>query len=182
MSEETLIRQCSPTRAGMKTGTLFSTHYTDENELMDDLRGFNRRLASKGLSLIPMRCRDQKALLYLYRPKKLAGDLEHKQARAILDENGYPQSPGLCLSLLRRKLLENADFPHEIGLFLGYPPEDVSGFIKCGARACKCTGCWKVYGDETQAKRTFAKYRKCTEVYCAQWAAGKSIERLTVTV
>ena len=41
---------------------------------------------------------------------------------------------------------------------------------------------WKVYGDVDKAKEIFAKYRKCTEVYCAQFAQGKSIERLTVAV
>ena len=43
-------------------------------------------------------------------------------------------------------------------------------------------GEWKVYGDADKAKEIFAKYRKCTEVYCAQFAQGKSIERLTVAV
>lgn len=27
---------------------------------------------------------------------------------------------------------------------------------------------------------TFAKYRKCTEVYTAQFAGGRSVDRLTV--
>ena len=67
-------------------------------------------------------------------------------------------------------------------MFLGYPPEDVSGFIKNGAQAFKCIGCWKVYGDEAKAKCTFAKYNKCTAIYCAQWAAEKSMERLTAAV
>lgn len=43
-------------------------------------------------------------------------------------------------------------------------------------------GEWKVYGDADQARETFAKYRKCTQVYCAQFAQGKSIERLAVAV
>ena len=71
-------------------------------------------------------------------------------------------------------------FPHEIGLFLGYPPKDVKGFIEEGPRCAKCTGCWQVYGDEEKALKTFERYRKCTEVYCAQVSCGKSLERLTV--
>ena len=46
----------------------------------------------------------------------------------------------------------------------------------------KFVGCWKVYGDEKSAKKQFARYKKCTDVYCSQWANGKSIERLTVAV
>ena len=37
------------------------------------------------------------------------------------------------------------DFPHEIGLLLGYPPEDVSGFIENGGKNFLCSGYWKVY-------------------------------------
>ena len=83
---------------------------------------------------------------------------------------------------LSKRLNETKEFPHEIGLFLGYPPEDVKGFIDNRAEGYKCIGCWKVYGDEENAKRKFECYKKCTDVYCAQWANGKSIERLTVAV
>ena len=73
---------------------------------------------------------------------------------------------------------EQSAFPHEIGLFLGYPPEDVQGFLD--HRPCKCSGCWKVYGDENKAKKTFDLYKKCERVYCQQLARGIDIERLTV--
>ena len=175
MSEEVLIRHCSPTLAGIKTGNMFTVAFADETELRENLRAFNRRFAAKGLRIIPLRCKE-------YRPKKLVEDLQHSAAKDILKEHGYPDNPCMCVSFLRGRLTENREFPHEVGLFLGYPPEDVSGFIKNGARACKCVGCWKVYGDEAKAKCTFAKYKKCTAVYCAQWAAGKSMERLTVAV
>ncbi len=72
------------------------------------------------------------------------------------------------------------DFPHEIGLFLGYPPEDVYGFIHARLGA-KCCGCWKVYGDVDAARRTFAKYRKCTKVYLRCRAEGRGMGRLAVS-
>ncbi|MBR0050680.1 MAG: DUF3793 family protein, partial [Firmicutes bacterium] len=72
-------------------------------------------------------------------------------------------------------------FPHEIGLFLGYPPGDVNGFIQEGPRCAKCTGYWQVYGDEEKALKTFERYRKCTDAYCAQVSCGRSLERLTVS-
>lgn len=51
--------------------------------------------------------------------------------------------------------MRTKDFPHEIGLFLGYPLEDVQGFIENRAEGYKCVGCWKVYGDEEYAKQEF---------------------------
>ena len=83
-----------------------------------------------------------------------------------------------CLTKLARRLKQQEDFPHEIGLFLSYPPEDVKGFLE--HRPCKCVGCWKVYENEEAAKKTFAKYKACTRVYCRQLASGIDIERLTV--
>ena len=51
------------------------------------------------------------------------------------------------------RLRRESDFPYEVGLFLGYPPRDVEGFIREKARRAKCTGAWKVYGDEEAARK-----------------------------
>lgn len=78
-------------------------------------------------------------------------------------------------------LRQDAEFPHEIGLFLGYPPEDVQGFMENKAARHKLAGCWKVYGDVDAAQQTFARYKKCTRVYLDQWRRGATLERLTVS-
>ena len=77
---------------------------------------------------------------------------------------------------------ESGDFPHEVGLFLSYPPQDVRGFIENHAVNYKCAGLWKVYGDEALARRLFDKFRKCTDIYCALWRAGSGIDQLAVAV
>ena len=183
MSEEMLIRHCAPTLAGMKTGNMYNDAFESEAHLRESVCALNRRFRSKGLQVVPLRYRDGRALLYVYRPGKLAEDLLHETAVAILTEGGYqPECPATCIACLRRKLREEEDFPHEIGLFLGYPPEDVAGFICNKAENCKCVGCWKVYGDEAAARKTFDRFKKCTAVYAAQYAQGKSIERLIVAV
>ena len=183
MSEELLIRHCAPTLAGLKTGNLFTTAVESEEALRKSACKLNACFRHKGLQVVPLRYRDGRALVYVYRPKKLARDLSQQEAAKILTAGGYrPQCPGSCIACLRRKLQENEDFPHEVGLFLGYPPEDVSGFICNKAENCKCVGCWKVYGDAAAAQKTFAKFKKCTAVYCAQYAQGKSMERLIVAV
>lgn len=79
-----------------------------------------------------------------------------------------------------RRLREEETFPHEIGLFLSYPPEDVRGFIRSPACGYKCVGCWKVYGDVCAARRTFGAYRRCTARYEARHARGTPLEKLAV--
>lgn len=181
MSEETIIRQCAPTLAGLKTGSLFSCACTDASALREELRCWNRRLAGKGIRILPMRFADGRALIYVYRPAQLAHDLCDPDARSMLCERGYhPECSEACLAKLIRRLGECGRFPHEIGLFLGYPPEDVRGFVEHQAGGFKLCGCWKVYGDEGRARETFAKYKRCTAAYHSLWKRGKSVEWLAV--
>lgn len=66
------------------------------------------------------------------------------------------------------------------GFSLGYPPEDVDGFIKNGATGAKCIGVWKVYGNVETAQRKFSQYRKCTQLYCEAFQKHRSFDRLIV--
>ena len=183
MSEEYVVRQCAPTLAGIKTGSLFPCPYQSRQALMSEIRALNRRLSPKGLILLPVRYLDGKALLYLYRPSNLCQDLKDRLAAQVLEQAGYSCSKSeQCVVRLIRRLKENEDFPHEIGLFLSYPPEDVKGFIDNRACNFKCSGLWKVYGDEARAQAMFARFRKCTEIYCKLWQEGSSIEQLAVAV
>ncbi len=179
MSEELVIRHCSPTLAGLKTGSLFNCPYGTERELTDGVRQLNRRLGPSGLRVVPVRRQAGRALIYVYRPARLRQDLAQPMAQRLLAERGYPcGQPECCVARLMQRLRQAAEFPHEIGLFLGYPPEDVQGFLE--NRPCKCVGCWKVYGDEQASQKRFRQFHKCTEVYRQQWNQGRPIEKLAV--
>ena len=134
-------------------------------------------------ALLPLRFKENRALLYFYRPGLLRQSLGSSQACALLAQRGYPcENPEHCVAKLVDRLKESPEFPHEIGLFLGYPPEDVKGFIENRALHSKCTGCWKVYGDQEEAERIFARYKNCTDCYLRNWQRGTSLEKLTVSL
>ena len=182
MSEEMLVRHCAPTLMGLKTGNMFSCRFETKLEEHNALTEMNKKLTSKGLRVIPLRHHNGATLIYLYRPSKLKKDLSSKQAADILKNMGYCcENANLCLVSLMKRLRQSDDFPHEIGLFLGYPPEDVCGFIDNNGCNCKCVGCWKVYGDENKAKQTFDKYKRCTELCCSLVERGLGIENLAVS-
>ncbi len=181
MPEEYLIRHCAPTLAGLKTGSTFLYPYASEEVLRSELRSLNRRMAPKGLRVLPLRLNGSKALCYAFRPGKLSRDLSDEDAAELLQRCGYDcGSYGKCLAQLARRLRSNGEFPHEIGLFLGYPPEDVKGFLEQGPCGHKCAGCWKVYGDEAAAQKRFEQYHKCARIYLEQWSNGRPLDRLTV--
>ena len=177
MSEEILIRQGAPTLAGIKTGSLFPCPCEDREDLLADIRRLNRLLVPKGLCLLPIRFLEGQVLLYLYRPAELRRDLQDALASELLRQAGYEdESCARCVARLACRFRESGEFPHEVGLFLSYPPEDVKGFIDHRANDFKCAGLWKVYGDEEKARSLFAKYKKCTEIYCALWQSGSKLE------
>ena len=181
MSEEKIVLHCSPTLAGLKTANMFGCVFGSQEEMRRDLRALNSTLREKGVRILPLRydAARERALLYLYRPALLARDLRRMESAALLTRLGYRHVTGSrALAELLRRLRTREDMPHEIGLFLGYPPEDVQGFLE--KRQCKCVGSWKVYGDADQAQRTFARYRRCTACYLAQLRSGRSLAQMAV--
>ncbi len=177
---EALIQYCSPTLAGLKTGNLFSLKTADE-DIMPEIRELNGLLVKKGLRLIPLRKSCRTTLIYLYRPERLGEDLKDPEADGILRGKGYPcGNSELCLMTLIRHLRSGEAFPHEIGLFLGYPPSDVKGFMNSPSEGVQCTGCWKAYGNRCEAERIFERYRKCTDIYCREAKKGVPLEQLAV--
>ena len=180
MSNETLIRSCAPTMARLKTGNMFTCAFDSREQMTAELRQLNQRLRQKGLRILPLRWRDGRALLYLYRPKLLERDLRDPLSRKLLSECGYAGGDAsACLALLISRLREEREFPHEVGLFLGYPPADVDGFMH-RKDECKLCGLWKVYDDVEGAVRQFARCRHCTAVYLSCLSRGFSLDRLAV--
>ena len=53
-------------------------------------------------------------------------------------------------------------------------------FIEHKGKDCKAVGCWKVYGDAERAEKRFTAYKRCTANYLSRFAAGASVEALTV--
>lgn len=182
MPEELIVRHCSPTLAGIKTGSMFVCTFDSRQEMLAAVREMNLRFSQKGLRAVPLESRNNRTLVYVYRPGQLRRDLCDSSAEELLETRGYrPDTPESCVAHLRKRLSLSEDFPHEIGLFLGYPPEDVRGFIE-NRSDFKLSGPWKVYGDEDRAQKLFARYKKCTAVYSAQHAKGRSIDRLAVNI
>jgi hypothetical protein len=183
MSDQTLIDHGAPTLAGIKTGSLFSVRIEERSVFLNELKNYNKRLRAKGVCLIPLHYDNGRVLLYLYRPNRLKNDLCNKEVQDMLREKGYDcESMGKCICELKKRLNDTENFPHEIGLFLSYPPEDVKGFIENSARNCKSVGTWKVYGDKENAERTFARYKRCTETFKECSSRGISLDRLLVAI
>ena len=72
MSEDIIVRYCAPTLAGIKTGNMFSCPFVDEDEMRDSVRRWNRVLVKKGVRVLPLKFKDNRALVYVYRVSRLS--------------------------------------------------------------------------------------------------------------
>ena len=180
--ERSLIEYCSPTLAKLKTANLFSYEYSDDNELNSVITSWNNYFKEKGIELIVLRKQNGSALVYICRKNRLELDLNKQGVAEFLADYGYESvNAEYAIDMLKARINGCDCFPHEIGIFLDYPLEDVKGFIENAGANFKCCGCWKVYCNECEAIKLFAKYQKCREVYSRLFYAGtRSIEQLTV--
>lgn len=144
--EKRLIEHCAPTLAGLKCASLFNYFHEGERIVRKELGEINNLLNKKGVNVEVLEWRDKSALVYVYRTAMLKKELMQPGVSDLLQNYGYDNCKiDFCLGYLKRRLLSCSCFPHEIGIFLGYPLEDVKGFIENGGRNCQSCGVWKVY-------------------------------------
>ena len=178
--ERKLVHHCTPTLAALKPANLFTCRST----LSPTAVQHGRRPTAAAL-------RDDQlsdALVYVYRPRLLTRAIQQEQVAAFLTAEGYdPSSLSACIEKLHKRICGTdlqsqmtgrCSFPHEIGFFLGYPYEDVIGFIDNEGENFLCSGCWKVYAKERDAQTCFCCYKNCTTMYQQLFDEGVSIECL----
>ena len=181
MFEEYLITHCSPTLASLKPASLFLYRFSSGEELYESVAVWDAQFQKKGIRITILREDAETALIYVYRPDAMVRELSKTEIISFLVSTGYQTGTiDQMLEQLRTRLHGSEEFPHEIGVFLGYPLNDVLGFIKNHGSNCKGMGDWKVYGDLGEAQKTFAKFKKCREIYANLWHQGRTIWQLTV--
>ena len=168
LSPENFIRSMllcfgAPTITGIKSATLLNFRRLAH----EDMRSLWLEHADEWLAplnvewlLLNEHSDTKNALVLIYRKELLSRTLCCDEACSLLKEYGYPlRDVDACLECLRGKFCSG--FPHEIGLFLDYPPEDVRGFIENRqAKKLSFPYYWKVYGCEKEAERKFRKYKR----------------------
>ena len=87
-----------------------------------------------------------------------------------------------CGTSFKERLTDYDCFPHEIGLFLGFPVEDVKAFIEKDGHDCLTCGFWKVYCNKSQALETFRQYKICARIYNEAADLKIPVTRMTVNL
>lgn len=176
--EQTLAYHCAPSLTGIKPADLVCWK-PPEQDGMQLLGHYVRALLRRGISLRVLGYRGDRMMLLIFRKKQLENCLRQRQVQAMLEQAGYPSQANLeeLLMVLRGRLAQS-DFPHEIGLFLGYPPVDVEGFQRDAGRNCKFSGLWKVYGDVERTKQSFERFHRCRAALVRRLEQGYCLEQV----
>jgi hypothetical protein len=121
-----------------------------------------------------LQTRDRALLLFCYNPSQLEAHLAHAGIRVLLKKAGYDTtlSSESLLSELCRRFESSGAFPHEIGLFIGYPAKDVAAFMGLVTLPFACQGPWKIYGNPVQSLGLADQYRYCRQRMAAVLATG----------
>lgn len=179
--ESRLIEHCAPTLAGMKAASLFNYFYQEKQVVLEELKLVNRMLNQRGVYVESLLWREDSVLIYTYRLKHLQTQLFYPGVMELLEGYGYTCCEAVsCIRHLKERLCNYECFPHEIGVFLGYPLEDVKGFIENNGKNCKNCGLWKVYCNEGEKQKLFEKFKRCTRVYMQVFEEGRQLTQMTV--
>lgn len=181
--ERHLVEQCAPTLAGIKVGNLFHCTLEPNDSINDVIYNWNNSFLSKGVQIRLIKETETGALVYVFRSTLLLNVLTRQDVIRFLNDCGFCDRLNLedYIETLRSHICDSSCFPHEIGIFLGYPLRDVQGFIENKGKDFSLCGFWKVYTEPQRAEKLFAQYRKCFCIYKTLFENGRSILQLTVT-
>lgn len=163
--DQLFATHCAPALTGVAPANLISLRRRDFPHLEEELRKYQRAFARRGVRFETLCSCPNHELILVYRPELMAQTLARAGVEEILAPCGYHMSQTVeeIVAYLGRRVRESDSFPHEIGVFLGYPVEDVVGFIEHKGQNFKLCGPWKVYGDVEAAKRCFARIQRVSQ-------------------
>ena len=171
---------CGPTLMGFKVSNLVCIPSECNQAWEELLASYNEQFNKKDLFFFEVcRCRRRRMLL-VYRKSQLESYLWDRKNMAFLMGQGYTPQMTLeqLLGRLRDRMEESLNFPHEIGLFLGYPLADVAYFMFTGGENYKICAEWKAYTNVKQAEYTFYRFELCRQYCHGQLLNGHSFSSL----
>lgn len=135
------------------------------------------------LKFIELRQSSSSIIVMIYDEFILEKELNKQAHKEFLFNIGYPHNECIDNYINTLKFrYEKYHCPHELGLFLGIPFEDVKDFMECTTKKCLLCGYWKVYNDSNKAKNIFNKYDKVKEYTLKNMLEGTSSRDLALSI
>ena len=174
-----VVTQCAPVLKGVKISNLITMK-------PGGWRKIRAYLKKSRIICIPLYADAEKEVLFLYRYEQLERHLKNREVREFLRGCGYEsfEVASVLVRLRRRYRLYagiSKEFPHELGVLLGYPVGDVQGFIDNRGENSLTSSYWKVYQNPKEAERIFDLYDRVKEQALKEIMCGQSLSHVAVS-
>ena len=148
-----------------------------------ELARISMKLHNTNISLIILCTCKKRHLVMVYRAKELEEHLRSKEVSDYLREFGYRRDDFIS-NLIRLHQRMNGfynkmkKFPHEVGVFLGYPICDIKGFLENKGERYLHSGYWKIYGNLEETRKKFLSYDEAREIAIDEFLSGRELESI----
>lgn len=151
-----IIEHLGPTVLGIKPSELLNVSLYDQR-IWEEFKALYFQHEQLGLKEI--RQVNGRQQVIFYHRVTLDTVLREKHNQEFLRTFNFPETYSLdsYLNHVLDKIRSKA-FPHEIGIFLGYPLKDVLGFMKQVPLTYVRTHGWRIYGDAQISDKIYEKY------------------------
>lgn len=152
-----VVQQCAPVLAGVKPANLLSLPEMTSEKVA--------KICGHGVSCHYLGKGKERSVWFLYREEEVQRILSDRDVQEFLLERGYRSfaMPDI-LEAVQEEICaywqQEAEYPHELGVLLGYPLADVKGFVEHQGKNYLYSGYWKVYSDVESAKHAFELYNR----------------------
>lgn len=126
---------------------------------------------------------DKAIILLIYSEKNLEKFINNKETKEFLLKLEYNLQDNLG-SILDKLIQRYNRFhcPHELGVFLGIPLEDVIDFMECTTKKCLLCGYWKVFNNSENALEIFNNYNRSKELVLDYVIFDAKLEEIIVSL
>lgn len=170
MCERILIENGAPTLANMKTASLFTLPILEEKSQF----AWKKTLETKGIKIMVLRTKGKNQLIYMYRPEKLRQDLTNPMAACILCRAGYQyQTEKEALQILKKRIAQSSEFPHEIGLFWGIRQKMSKDLWKTGDKIASVLDAGRCMEMQNRQKNNLPDIKNAEMCICGCFLRGE---------
>jgi hypothetical protein len=171
-----IASQCGPLLNGVKISNLLNISTRDNHYIEELFKGSD-------ISYEKVYADERRSSYILYKKKDLLSYLNKEESRKLLKSLSYNSEDLSEIFRVFSKrysdyMKKEGEFPHEMGIFLGYPIKDVIDFINNKGRNCLFTGYWKVYNNLNTALMIFETYNRARDEVLRMISDGRSIRNI----
>ena len=171
--------QCAPILAGIKLSNILIVRLENKERVTE--------LFSKTeISCEILYLSTKRVTFLVYRKEVMSEYLKSMKIKEYMNLQGYysTKMEAILTELSNRyqSYMERcAQFPHELGLLLGYPIEDVRSFVENQGKNFLFTGYWKVYHNPEETRKLFEQYSRATEKFMGLIHRGFKMNQIITT-